>query len=89
MPASCTSTPDVTGPTEPFTLTDGAMTVRIDMRPFTLTVKNAKGDVLLTTVKSRGGAYAGFGANTSPPLLSANARRHASICSSQSRILRR
>ena len=38
------------------------MTVRVDMRPFSLTVKNAKGDVLLSTVTSPGGAYAGLGA---------------------------
>ena len=62
LAASCSSTPDVTGPTEPITLANEAMTVRVDMRPFALTVKNAKGDVLLSTVKSPSGAYAGLGA---------------------------
>lgn len=60
--ASCSSIPDETGPTLPITLANAAMTVRVDMRPFALTVKNAKGDVLLSTVKTPSGAYAGFGA---------------------------
>lgn len=58
----CSGSPGSRAPTPAVTLANEKMSVKVETQPFGLTVTNAAGVVLLSTVGARAGSYAGFGA---------------------------